>query len=541
MLKKYAKVIFTIFVLMLFFNAVAFADEVKTEVKTDKPELSGQVDISVPEDNVRTDNDLRTRFLNNGTVIIEVNIRSFNSKDIDGDGFIREDIGEVRGTFLNAIERLDEVKNLGVNTLHVLPITPAGKLKALGTAGSLYAASDFQSINPDLIDKNSKLTPEEQAKKFIEEAHKRKIRVIVDVPACASYDLYLNRPDLFVQQASGEPVMPADWTDVRLLSTGTKDKVDVNVYSLYKDFVKYVMSLGADGIRADVAHCKTPLFWKELIEYSRTKDPEFLWIAEASDSWDEAISPQAVFTPYNELLEAGFDGYYGSFFNLKDWKNAKELYKQFSFTLEDNKKYKEAKSVIGSFTTHDEVSPVLLKGTALSDMIIWLNATLPVNTYFPDGFQTGDDYIYKMGNRLAPSSNTDDDTYFVHRGKIDIFNLSRRPGGDNMSLRNDLLLANNVKQSILPVLNEGVFTPLKTNNQKVFSYMFANNIKKVITIGNLDFEEPIKVTVKVPKFNPKHQNVLPIKISSMPDVKKGKVILNMQPGEIVVLIIHELL
>lgn len=541
MLKKYAKVIFTIFVLMLFFNAVAFADEVKTEGKTDKPELSGQVDISVPEDKVRTDNDLRTRFLNNGTVIIEVNIRSFNSKDIDGDGFIREDIGEVRGTFLNAIERLDEVKNLGVNTLHVLPITPAGKLKALGTAGSLYAASDFQSINPDLIDKNSKLTPEEQAKKFIEEAHKRKIRVIVDVPACASYDLYLNRPDLFVQQASGEPVMPADWTDVRLLSTGTKDKVDVNVYSLYKDFVKYVMSLGADGIRADVAHCKTPLFWKELIEYSRTKDPEFLWIAEASDSWDEAISPQAVFTPYNELLEAGFDGYYGSFFNLKDWKNAKELYKQFSFTLEDNKKYKESKSVIGSFTTHDEVSPVLLKGTALSDMIIWLNATLPVNTYFPDGFQTGDDYIYKMGNRLAPSSNTDDDTYFVHRGKIDIFNLSRRPGGDNMSLRNDLLLANNVKQSILPVLNEGVFTPLKTNNQKVFSYMFANNIKKVITIGNLDFEEPIKVTVKVPKFNPKHQNVLPIKISSMPDVKKGKVILNMQPGEIVVLIIHELL
>ena len=128
MLKKYTKVIFTIFVLMLFFNAGAFADEVKTEVKTNKPELSGQVDISVPEDKVRTDNDLRTRFLNNGTVIIEVNIRSFNSKDIDGDGFIREDIGEVRGTFLNAIERLDEVKNLGVNTLHVLPITPAGKL-----------------------------------------------------------------------------------------------------------------------------------------------------------------------------------------------------------------------------------------------------------------------------------------------------------------------------------------------------------------------------------------------------------------------------
>jgi len=486
-------------------------------------------------------NDLRTRFLNNSTVIMEVNIRSFNSKDIDGDGFIREDIGEVRGNFLNAIERLDELKNLGVNTLHILPITPAGKLKALGTAGSLYAASDFQSINPDLVDKNSELTPEEQAKKFIEEAHKRNISIIVDVPACASYDLYLQRPDLFVQQPSGEPVMPADWTDVRLLATGTQDKVDVNVYSLYKDFVKYMMNLGVDGIRADVAHCKTPLFWQELIEYSRSKDPEFLWIAESSDSWHDAISPQAVFTSYDKLLKAGFDGYYGSFFNLKDWKNSKDLYKQFTFTINENKKFKEPKSTIGSFTTHDEVSPILLKGPALSDMMIWLSATLPVNTYFPDGFQTGDDYIYKMGNKLAPSTETDDDTYFVHRGKIDIFNFSRKPGGDNTALKNDFLLGNNVKQSVLPVLNEGTFTPLKTNNQKVFAYSFANNIKKVITIGNLDFENHVKTTVKIPKFNPKRQNVLPIKISSMPEVKSGKITLNMTPGEIVVIIIHELL
>ena len=46
----------------------------------------------------------------------------------------------------------------------------------------------------------------------------------------------------------------------------------------------------------------------------------------------------------------------------------------------------------------------------MSDMIIWLNATLPIDSYFVDGFQTGDDYSYKMGNKLAPSTNTDDDT-----------------------------------------------------------------------------------------------------------------------------------
>lgn len=485
-------------------------------------------------------NDLRTQFLNNKAVIMEINLRSFNADDVDGDGFIQEDIGEVRGNFINAIDRLDELKHLGINTLHILPITPTGKLKALGTAGSLYSASGFDSLNPDLKDKTSKLTIEEQAKKFIEEAHKRNIRVIVDIPACASYDLYLQKPDLFVSGASGEPIVPADWTDVRLLSTGTEEKIDTNVYNLYKDFVKYMINLGVDGIRADVAHCKTAAFWKELIDYSRQKDSEFLWLAESSESWHEAISPQGVFTPYNKLLEAGFDGYYGSFFNIKDWKNAKDLYKDVSLTLNETKKFKEKKSAIGAFTTHDEVSPILLKGPQMSDMIIWLNATLPIDSYFVDGFQTGDDYNYKMGNKLAPSTNTDDDTYFTHRGKIDIFNYSRKPGGNNQNIHNDFLLGNNVKSTLVPVLNEGTFTPLKTKNSKVFAYTFGTSVKRVITIGNLDYENPQKATVKIPKYNQRF-NILPIKISSMPDIKKGKVSLTLKAGEIVVLVVHELL
>lgn len=485
-------------------------------------------------------NDLRTKFLNNESVIMEINIRSFNAQDIDGDGFIQEENGETRGTFVNAIERLDELKNLGVNTLHILPITPVGKLKALGTAGSLYSASGFDSLNEDLYDKTSSLTLEQQAKQFINEAHKRNIRVIVDVPACASYDLYLQRPDFFVKSSSGEPVIPADWTDVRLLSVGTEEKIDINVYNLYKDFVKYMMGLGVDGIRADVAHSKTAAFWKELIDFSRQKDSEFLWLAESSEAWHDAISPQAVFTPYDKLLEAGFDGYYGSFFNVKDWKTSKDLYQDISLTLNETKKFADKKSAIGSFTTHDEVSPILLKGPELSNMIIWLSATLPVDSYFVDGFQTGDDYSYKMGNKLAPSSNTDDDTYFTHTGKIDIFNLSRKPGGNNNEIRNNFLLGNNVKKSLLPALNEGTFTPLKTKNQKVFAYTFGNSVKKVVTIGNLNFEEPEKVTVKLPKYNSRF-NVLPIKITTMPDIKKGKVSMTLHPGEIVVLIVHELL
>ena len=481
-------------------------------------------------------NDLRSKFLNNESVIMEINIRSFNAKDSNGDGFIQEDTGESRGTFISAIERLDELKNIGINTLHVLPITPTGRLKALGTAGSLYAAADFSSLSKFLYDRSSDLDLEQQAKKFIEEAHKRNIRIIVDVPACGSYDLYLQRPDLFVSNEKGEPVLPSDWTDVRLLSTGSEEKVDSNVYSLYKDFVKYMINLGVDGIRADVAHCKTMKFWKELIDYSRTKDAEFLWLAESSEAWSEPISSYAVYTPYDKLLEAGFDGYYGSYFKIKDWNNAKDLYKDISLTLTEVKKFSTPKSSIGSFTTHDEVSPITLKGQAFSEMIIWLNATLPLNSYFVDGFQTGDEYNYPMGNKTAQISYTDDEIYFTHKGKIDIFNLSRKPGGNNNTIKNNFILGNNVKNSLLPLLNNGIFTPIKTKNDKVFAYTFEYNKKSVLVIGNLNFKEEEKASLKVPKYNNRLE-VLPIKISNMPKIQNGKISHTLNAGEIIVLIL----
>lgn len=96
-------------------------------------------------------NDLRSLFLKNKANICGINLRTFNAKDINGNEIIDE--GEAGGNFLNAIERLDEIQNLGINVLHVLPITPVGRLKALGTAGSVYAAEDFWSINPQLVDK----------------------------------------------------------------------------------------------------------------------------------------------------------------------------------------------------------------------------------------------------------------------------------------------------------------------------------------------------------------------------------------------------
>lgn len=483
-------------------------------------------------------NDLRKLFLSNAASIYELNIRTFNAQDTNKNGIIEFDLGEESGNFINAIDRLDELQALGINTIHVQPITPVGKTKALGTAGSIYAAASFNTINPQFKNSNSDLTLEEQAKKFISEAHKRDIRVIIDLPACGSYDLYLQQPELFVKDKNGQPVVPADWTDVRLLNAGTEDKINHDVYNLYKDFVDMVMNLGADGIRADVAPLKPAKFWKELIDYSRKKDMQFMWLAETSDSWTTPVSKYGVYTPYNKLLEAGFDGYYGSWFELKNWRTANELYNHIKFNRSLLSKYKEPKAVIGSFSTHDEMSPVLINGTKFSEMILWLNATLPLNAYFVDGFQSGDNYIYFWANKKAPKTYTDDDYYFVHRGKIDIFNFSRRPGGSDDELSNDFMRAVNFKRLIAPVIQNGKFTILKTTSPEVFAYALSYDNKTVLVFGNLNFSNINECSIRVPKYSDSYMTIPIRSTKKVPRFKDNKFEVKFEAGEIMVLLVE---
>lgn len=484
-------------------------------------------------------NDLRRMFLRNSAIIYEINLRTFGAQDIDKNGIIDFDDAEESGNFLNAIPKLAELSQKGINTIHVMPVTPVGKTKALGTAGSLYAASSFNTLNQQLASPSSALSVNQQARKFIDEAHKKHLRVIIDLPSCGSYDLYMQRPELFVKDKSGQPVVPADWTDVRLFNTGNEISVNKDVYNLYKEFVDMVMDLGADGIRADVATNKPAKFWKDLIAYSRKKDPQFLWLAEASESWNDAVSPYAVFTPYNKLLEAGFDGYYGSYFNLKDYKTGKELINQIITTNANLSKYPEHKAVIGSFTTHDEMSPILINGEKFSEMIIWLNATLPLNSYFVDGFDTGDSYIYLWANKEAFKTFTDDEYYFVHRGKLDIFNFSRAPGGTNSKLLEDFIIANNMKRQFAPIINNGKFVPLKSSAPSVFAYAMSYNGKSILLMGNLNFRNSANAVVSVPGLS-KDNIVLPLKIDSVPITEKSNLKVTLKAGETILLMINDL-
>lgn len=469
---------------------------------------------------VAWNNDLKTLFFSNNAVIYAINIRTFNAKDTNKDGIIDESAGEERGNFLNAIDRLDEFTVLGVNTINLLPVTPVGKVKALGTAGSLYATSSFNEINPQLKAPNSSLTVMDEMREFVDECHKRHIRVIVDLPCCGAYDLFLQRPELFKTDKNNNPIVPADWTDVRLLDAGTETQINTDVYKAYSEFVKMMIDLDVDGIKANVPSLKPASFWKNLIGQAKLRNPEFLFLAEVTPV--NTIPAEYQPTPFDKLLGAGFDGFYGGYSDLKNWKTAKELISHIKPT------------VVGDFATQDQISPILVNGPAFSKMIIWLNATLPINPYYVDGFATGDDYMYPLANKKAAKTFTDDEYYFMHRGQLDIFNFSRKPQGNNFDILKEFFMANQIRLKAKDLITKGDFVPLRTSSESVFAYSRSLDKETIIVIGSLDFKSTQNVKVTARKINDKLTSI-PIKINNIPEVSKGKITTTLAPGEVQVI------
>lgn len=484
-------------------------------------------------------NDLRSLFAGNKSVIYALNIRSFGAEDTNGDDIIEPLDGDKKGTFLNAIPRLKELTKLGINTVYLLPVTKTGKLKALGTAGSLYALDSFDRLSPLLDDKDNPMSVEQEAKMFVDEAHKLGLRVIVDIPSCGSYDMSLEQPDLFIKDKNGNAVVPADWTDVRLFKVYDENgKLNRALVENYQKMIKMLQDIGVDGIRADVAAIKPYEFWKEVIDYARMKDPQFLFIAEACPTWTNPAKQWGDYETVPRLLEAGFDGYYGDWANFSDFTKSKDVIKRIKSDLKISKEFNKQKSTMASFATHDQQSVIVRGGVPLWEMITWLNVTLPLNPYFLDGYVTGDSYIYRYENKKADRSSTDDDYYFVHRGKFDIFNFSRRPEGNYAELKEKFVKAMKFKYWAKSVLVDGKFVEFKTSNPSVFAYARKNGDDAVVVIGNLNKEHEVDANVYIRNLKDT-SFISPVKMGEAPIVKRGKMSVSLKPYEVQVYMLNK--
>lgn len=505
--------------------------------------LENQARINIPAVTATSQsfykNDLRKLFTTNSAVILAMIIRSANAKDSNGNGYI--DGNEQHGTFLNAIDRLDDIKAQGFNTLHILPINPPGVENAMGTAGSLYSPEDLLKIDPELIDKKDPRSDKEQFKAFVDACHARGLRVMIDMPSCASYDLYKKEPELMAM-SNGVAKTPQGWNDIRMFQPWEdegKRLLNPKLLEYHRKFVDMMIDAGVDGIRADVARAKPVEFWDILIPYSRKRNPEFAWLAE-SYTYEDA-SPQANM-PYDrpeDSLRAGFDAYYGQYHIFNEWPNAKALHDYVIENLNLSYRVDPGKSVIGSFATHDDISPMFHGGEIYCNLTSGLQATLPMlNPYIVDGFQSGDRYIYDYANKYSPNTKTDSHEMTVHEGKLDIFNLSRRPGGDKPQIGEFMKECFDMREKYAHILKRGSYIILdkkKDPQDQVIAFARHRHGKTILVLANKDVNRRVACKVEVPtlKENQKLNNLLPsYGEKSKFQVSEGQISVDLGPGRI---------
>ena len=305
-------------------------------------------------------------------------------------------------------------------------------------------------------------------------------------------------------------------------------ELNKDLLDLHKKYVDMCIELGFDGIRADVGRAKPVEFWNVIINYSRAKDPQFGWLAETYTHED--ASPQ-LNMPYDrpqELLEVGFDSYYGQYHIYSDWLKAQDLYDYVKENIEMNNQIGEAKSLIGSFATHDDRSPMLYGGAPWVMFTTTLQSMLPqVNPYMTDGVQTGDYYIFPYDHALVSETLTDNNECTVHTGRMDIFNKSRKPGGQfpeiSSVVKSAFALRNNKYNEVAAgktklkmtnaqdVITKGSFIILPTNNPEIVAFARHKDGKTLLFIGNRNVNQKIGGKIEIPGLKPeqKFNNLMP--------------------------------
>lgn len=461
-------------------------------------------------------NDLRTLFRNCDAKILAIIPRIFNAKDENGNEYI--DGNEEHGTFKNAIERLDEVKADGFNTLHILPVNTPGRKQAMGTAGSVYSPLDMLAIDPVLADKNDPRPVKEQFRDFINECHKRDIKVMLDMPSCASTEMFEQHPEWMAIE-NGMAKTPQGWNDIRMFQPWEdegKRTLNPKLLELHKQFVDMCIDLGVDGIRVDVARAKPVEFWDILTKYARQRDPEFAWLAECYTHEDASPMVNMPADRPEDALRAGFDSYYGQYHLFSEWKTASDFINYIKEQLDMSYSLEPGKSLIASFASHDDLSPMFHGGADFCKMIMGLEATIPMtNMYQVDGFQTGDYYTRSYAEKYSPETRTDNHEMTVHYGKLDLFNLSRKPGGKETTIRPFIQECHALRDKYSDVVGpKGTFIVLDKEgdkNDQIITYARHYQGKTLLVVANKNVNRAVACKIKVPtlRADQKLENLLP--------------------------------
>ena len=170
--------------------------------------------------------------------------------------------------------QLDRLQDLGVTILWTMPIQPIGEKCRKGALGSPYSIKDYYAVDPSY-------GTVEDYKRLVSEAHKRGLKVIMDVvPNHTAWDsVLMKHPEFYKQDAKGKIISPLpEWADVAGLNYANPQLREYMIAM----FKYWVQTCDVDGFRCDVASMVPTDFW----ELARTElekiKPDIMMLAEAS-------------------------------------------------------------------------------------------------------------------------------------------------------------------------------------------------------------------------------------------------------------------
>lgn len=209
------------------------------------------------------------------TSIYEVNVRQYTTE----------------GTFNAFAAHLPRLKQLGVETLWFMPVTPISQKNKKGTLGSYYACSDYTAVNPEF-------GTLDDFKSLVKLAHEMGFKVIIDwVANHTGWDHHwtVEHPEYYLKDSA---------TGDFLRASGMDDIIELDFSNpqLRKAMIEamqfWVRECAIDGFRCDLAFWVELDFWKEarpqleairplfwLGEYDELERPEYGEVFDASYSW----------------------------------------------------------------------------------------------------------------------------------------------------------------------------------------------------------------------------------------------------------------
>ena len=180
----------------------------------------------------------------------------------------------IEGTFKAFAREMPRLKDMGIEILWFMPITPISVEKRLGSLGSYYACSDYTATNPEY-------GTLDDFKTLVQEAHALGMRVIIDIVANhTGWDHRWTRehPDYYRRNAEGQFFDPHGWADVIDLNY---DNPQLRLAMI--DVMRFwIQQADVDGFRCDMAMLVPLDFWRQAREALDRLKPLF-WLGECEE------------------------------------------------------------------------------------------------------------------------------------------------------------------------------------------------------------------------------------------------------------------